>query len=40
MPETDEKVMMSLRERYRLELIEVVLTSELSLKDAAVNRHG
>ena len=34
MPETDEKVMMSLRERYRLELIEAVLASELSLTEA------
>lgn len=37
MPETDEKVMMSLRERYRLELIEAVLSSELSLTDAAAS---
>ncbi|HEY2453771.1 MAG TPA: helix-turn-helix domain-containing protein [Scandinavium sp.] len=35
MPETDEKVMMSLRELYRLELIEAVLASELRLTDAA-----
>lgn len=35
MPATDEKVMMSLREHYRLELIEAVLSRELSLRDAA-----
>lgn len=35
MPETDEKVMMSLRELYRLELIEAVISRELSLTDAA-----
>ncbi|MEJ5074948.1 helix-turn-helix domain-containing protein [Enterobacter ludwigii] len=37
MSETDEKVMMSLRERYRLELIEAVISRELSLTDAAAS---
>lgn len=35
MPATDEKVMMSLREFYRMELIETVLSGELSVADAA-----
>lgn len=35
MPETDGKVMMSLRELYRMELIETVINGELSLADAA-----
>ncbi|HAL7030759.1 helix-turn-helix domain-containing protein [Raoultella terrigena] len=37
MPETDEKVMMTFRERHRVELIEAVLASELSLTDAAAS---
>ena len=37
MPEKDEKVMMSLRDLYRLELIEAVLARELSLTDAAAS---
>ncbi|AZT24585.1 TPA: helix-turn-helix domain-containing protein [Salmonella enterica] len=37
MPEKEEKLMMSLRELYRLELIEAVLDRELSLTDAAAS---
>ena len=37
MPETDEKVMMTFRERHRVEVIEAVLASELSLTDAAAS---
>lgn len=35
MPTTDEKVMMSLREFYRMELIETVISGELGLAEAA-----
>lgn len=37
MPEADKKVMMYPKERYRLELIEAVISRELSLTDAAVS---
>lgn len=35
MPTTDEKVMMSLREFYRMELIEAVISGEFGLAEAA-----